>query len=529
MRRRAWAVTAALGTVLVTSPATLCATVASAAPSPAPLPVPSPSPGTVQCTVDKELGGITGLTATANGYAVTVKATSGLALRVYLLDAECRRSGKSLAYNADRGARDPQDIQVAADGTFWVADTGDDPANPARPNVGVWKILPDGRATLYRFTYPDRPQAAQALLINGDGNPVIITDNPRGPAGIYVPGGPLDPTGHATALKHAGDFTPQQTGTENKLSKIGMTRVTGAANSHDGKHVAIRTYSDAYEWGVTNGDVLGAITTGTPKITPLPNEPQGSAIAYSRDNANFLTVSDVDKQQGAVIQILRYRPSPPAANPAQAAPAIASKGDTRSWLDKWNLQDFLRVIGGVGVLGLLMVIGGVVGIRRARRKGATAAARRRSSSDNDPETMNSPTSAMAQVSGYPPPAEPPGSAYRSRGYGNGSPYEPPADRYPDPDDRYPGPPGAGVPPGGGMPPAGPAPGPFPSGPGGLGGLGGLPPGASRSAPPSNPGRRGDRGVARSHRPANRRGPRDNGDPGRRGYSDQHEGFGDILE
>ena len=140
MRRWAWAVTAALGTVLVTSPATLCATVASAAPSPAPLPVPSPSPGTVQCTVDKELGGITGLTATANGYAVTVKATSGLALRVYLLDAECRRSGKSLAYNADRGARDPQDIQVAADGTFWVADTGDDPANPARPNVGVWKI-----------------------------------------------------------------------------------------------------------------------------------------------------------------------------------------------------------------------------------------------------------------------------------------------------------------------------------------------------------------------------------------------------
>src|SRR5207237_1393187 len=170
---------------LVTSRATWCATVASAAPSPSPLPVPSPSPGTVQCTVDKEVGGITGLTATANGYAVTVKATSGLALRVYLLDAECRRSGKSLAYNADGGAR------------------------------------------------------------------------------------------HVTA---------EQTGTENKLSKIGMTRVTGAANSHDGKHVAIRTYSDAYEWGVTNGDVVGAITRGTPKITPLPNEPQGSAIAYSRDN-----------------------------------------------------------------------------------------------------------------------------------------------------------------------------------------------------------------------------------------------------
>src|SRR5262249_47188576 len=157
------------------------------------------------------------------------------------------------------------------------------------------------------------------------------------------------------ALRHAGDFTPQQTGTENKLSKIGMTRVTGAANSHDGKHVAVRTYSDAYEWDVTNGDVVKAITTGTPKITPLPNEPQGPAIAYSRDNADFLTVSDVDRQTGAVTQILKYRPSPPAANKAPpAAPAIAGKGDTRSWLDKWNLQDFLRLIGGAGVLGLLM-------------------------------------------------------------------------------------------------------------------------------------------------------------------------------
>ena len=44
--------------------------------------------------------------------------------------------------------------------------------------------------------------------------------------------------------------------------------MTGAANSHDGKHVAVRTFSDAYEWSVTNGDVVGALTTGTPKITP---------------------------------------------------------------------------------------------------------------------------------------------------------------------------------------------------------------------------------------------------------------------
>ena len=531
MRRWTWAVTAALSTVLLAATAGL-----PAAAAPSPVPVPSPSPGTAVCTVDKELSGITGLAATANGYAVAVKGSSGINVKVYLLDAECRRTGKTVAYNADKGPRDPQDLQVAADGMYWVADTGDDPADPARPSVGVWKLAPDGRATLYRFSYPDRAQSAQALLINGDGNPIIITDNPRGPAGIYVPSGPLDSNGHPVLLKHAGDFTPQDTGTENKLSKIGMTRVTGAANSHDGTHVAIRTFSDAYEWSVTNGDVLGAITTGTPKITPLPNEPQGSAIAYSRDNANLLTVSDVDRQAGATAQILKYRPSPPAAaagKPPAAAPGIAAKGDTRSWFGRLNLQDMLRIVGAVGVLGLLMVIGGVVGIRRARnRGGGTRGTRREPLAEDDPAAMNSPTAPLAQVPGggrrdrygdrngpyYPPDYPPdagsvdlPGSAggYRGRGYGSVAPY-PPAeadDRYPAADDRYPAPPL--------RPGAGPsAPGAGPSGPG--------------TAPPS-PARRSDRGIARSHRPGTRRGSRDNGESAGRGYSDQHEGFGDILD
>src|SRR2546429_159454 len=157
---------------------------------------------------------------------------------------------------------------TAALGPVFLPVTAPPPAfaAPSRTSVGLWKLAPDGRATLYRFSYPDRLHAAQALLINGDGNPVFITDNPKGPAGIYVPAAALDPGGHPVALKHAGDFTPQSTGTDNKLGKSGQLRVTGAANSHDGKHVAIRTFSDAYEWSVTNGDVVAALLTGTPRI-----------------------------------------------------------------------------------------------------------------------------------------------------------------------------------------------------------------------------------------------------------------------
>src|SRR5262249_34519404 len=145
--------------------------------------------------VDKELTGITGLAVTGNGYAVTVKGGVPINVKIYLLDNECRRTGRTLSYLAGNGPRDPQDIQVDGNGTFWVADTGDDPVNPTRGNVSVWKVTTEGRATLYRFSFPDRPQSAQALLLNGDGNPVIITDNPKGPAGIYVPAAAPDATG----------------------------------------------------------------------------------------------------------------------------------------------------------------------------------------------------------------------------------------------------------------------------------------------------------------------------------------------
>jgi hypothetical protein len=497
MRRKAWAVTAALGTVLL---AVTWALPASAAPSPVPLP--SPSPGTAQCTVDKELVGLTGLAVTSNGYAVTVKGGGPINVKIYLLDNECRRA-KTLAYNAASGPRDPQDIQVDGNGTYWVADTGDDPVNPQRDAVSVWKVTTEGRATLYRFSFPDGKHSAQALLLNGDGNPVIITDNPKGPAGLYVPAAALDGTGHPVALKKAGEFTPQDTGTENKLGKIGTSRVTGAANSHDGKHVAVRTFADAYEWSVTNGDVVGALTTGTPKITPLPNEPQGTALAYSRDGASFLTVSDL--QTGVPAQMLKYKVSPPAvaAKPAPVAPAIAGKGDTRSWFGKLNLQDLLRIVGAVGVLGLLMVVGGIIGIRQARKRArlAALAARRQGPPPvDDAERMNGPTAGLAQVSTGPP--------QERRGGRYGDDRRDGGPRYPAAEPPY----GGGYDPYGASPPRATPP---PSSP-----------------PPSSPpptGRR-DRGIARSHRPGNRRGrDRDNGDPTRRGYSDQHDGFGDILD
>jgi hypothetical protein len=504
MRRMVLAVAAAVGTVL------FLVTPASAAPSPAP--VPEAVPGQSVCTVDSALAGITGLVATTNGYAVVVKAASGITMKIYLLDSECKRA-RSLSYSG-AGPHDPQDIQVGSDGTFWIADTGDDIANPTRNKIGLWKVTPEGRATLYRFAYPEgAAHASEAMLLNGDGTPIFITTATSGVSGLFTPSAAPDPSGNAVPLKHAGDFTPQKTGTSNKLGPIGQTRVTGAAAAPDGKHVAIRTYSDAYEWAVQGGDVVAAVTQSTPRITPLPDEPQGEAIAYSKDGANFLTVSDLTAKQQGVTQILKYRPSPPAA-PVKAdandAATGAGKGDTRGWFSRLGLQDYLRIIGAVGVIGLTMVVAGVIGIQRARKRKPPAGNGKRRDEplpyDDDPRSASGPTEAMAAAPAgrlygaepydsqryessrsrgdYPrEPERPRGTVYGGDDRGSG---------YRDDADPYAGDPYAGDP----------------------------------YAAPTRPPRGG---IARSHRSGGRRDAWDTGDGDRRGYSNQHDGFRDMLE
>ncbi len=401
------------------------ATAAFAEPSPAAsIPVPAATPGQAVCTVDAALNTITGLVATANGYAVVVGA-NGPVLRVYQLNSKCQRT-QSLPYSGN-GALNPQDVQVSGDGaTYWVVDGGDDLQNPKRTSIGLWKVPADGaRSTLYRFTFPDGGHDTEALLMSGDGTPVFITRVLTGGAGLYTPTGPLSGNGTTIPLKKVGAFMPQRTGTDNKLGPTGNVAVTGAAGSPDGKKVAIRTLSDAYEWDVPDGDVVKAVTTTTPRITPLPGEPLGEAIAYSHDGASFLTVSEFTDDTKATI--LKYTPSAPV-NPTKGA-AVAggakTKGATGSWFSRLSLEQLTYLVAAVGVIGLLMVIGGVLGIRRARRNAprpapaATRAAGGPDPWDEDPDAAGGLAPAGSGVYRSQPAAAPSGG-YQGGNYSGGS-------------------------------------------------------------------------------------------------------------
>lgn len=316
-------------------------------------PAPSTKPGTnptTLCTVkDKRAIELSGLLVTDTGYVSENDSNDNPShILVFFLDKACKVT-RTIGYPT--AARDPEDLARAPDGTIWTADIGDNldqRADRRRASIGLWKIV-GSKPVYYKLRYPDGPHDAEALLFDNDGTPILVTKELFGAAGIYVPTAPLTTDG--VTLKRVGDFSPSHSGTSNPWGLVGENMVTGAAVSADRKHIALRTYADAYEWDVTS-TVLDALK-GKPRVTPLPDEPQGEGIAYDGDS--FVTVSD----RTGPTPLLRWaivRPAPPVPlkNAPTTAPAAARK------------SDHTRLIGAVGAsLGVLIL---VVLLRRRRRR-----------------------------------------------------------------------------------------------------------------------------------------------------------------
>jgi hypothetical protein len=332
----------------------------------------APAPATV-CTIsDQRVTEVSGMVATASGYVVVNDSNLDRSrVRIFTLDTGCAVVS-SVSYPST--ARDPEDVAVARDGTVWVADIGDNSTASGgsanrRGTIALWS-LPAGakQPIIHRFTYPDGlPRDAEALLLSGDGTPVIVTKEPAGE--VYVPDGKVQANNTTgVKLRRVGAFTPAKTATPNPLGFIGVELVTGGAVSPDGRRAVVRTMSDAYEFDVPDGDVAKAITTGTPRITPLPNEPQGEAICYSADGRSLLTASD----EPGPTTVLRYTPAAPAASPSPAAPpspstVVAQAGKT-AVPSELSLSDLTWIVAAAGGLGFILFVWGLVALRLHRRR-----------------------------------------------------------------------------------------------------------------------------------------------------------------
>ncbi|APU19737.1 hypothetical protein UA75_08605 [Actinoalloteichus sp. GBA129-24] len=239
---------------------------------------------------------------------------------------------------------DVGDLAMAPDGTLWVAETGDN--RHRRETVALVSIRPDGVAALHRLTYPDGPRDAEALLIGRDGVPYIVTKELIGPAEIYRPAEPLAvpgpvPLERVGSVRLSGSDTPGGP----VPGFVGSFLVTGGSVHPDGTVVALRTYTDAYLFPAPDGDVLSALA-GEPLRIPLPDEPQGEAVAWEPDGTLLSGSEGADQPIRAVPDAtgllaaelerrdreagLSSESAAEPAEPGRDAPPSAAPADTQS-------------------------------------------------------------------------------------------------------------------------------------------------------------------------------------------------------
>ncbi|WP_107076278.1 hypothetical protein [Micromonospora sp. MH33] len=127
---------------------------------------------------DSRLTEISGMVATDDGFVVVNdSADEEPRRRIFFLDRECAVV-RTVPYPSR--PRDTEDLAMGVDGTIWAADIGDN--NRSRQAIAVWTLAPGAdRPVLHRMTYPDGPHDAEALLLTGDGRPLIVTNRAATP------------------------------------------------------------------------------------------------------------------------------------------------------------------------------------------------------------------------------------------------------------------------------------------------------------------------------------------------------------
>ena len=250
-------------------------------------PVPATPPASTQTLcrfTDPRLPEVSGLVVT--GDKLLAINDGGDRLTVYVLDRACQVVG---VRTAPVDPYDPEDMALAADGTVWLSDTGDNLAQ--RATVALLALHPDGSTAIYRMTYPDGPHDAEALLLAPDGTPYVVTKEVLGNSGVYRPAAALADGGTVPMTK-VGALSFALTGTEGgPVGRAGELMVTGGAVSPDGRLVALRTYTDAYLWPLSGSDIPAALETKPVRI-PLPPAPQGEAISFGTDSRELVVAGE---------------------------------------------------------------------------------------------------------------------------------------------------------------------------------------------------------------------------------------------
>jgi hypothetical protein len=256
---------------------------------------------------------------------------------------------------------DVEDLAVGPDGALWVGDLGD---NERRRETVAVVVLPErGDARLHRLTYPDGPHDAEALLVDSHGRPFVITKEVGRPAGLYRTADAPDGEGPTPLLRVGELALPASDTLGGPVGGIGTRLITGAALTADGTVAAVRTYTDAWLFPVSGGDLVAAFNQAPVRV-PLPDEPQGEAIAFEPDGtllSGSETRSGVRGEIRGVAGAAALAGEAVPVVPLPPAPEVVPDPGSPPWLP--------AALGGGAVVGVLLLVTAAASLRGRLRRG----------------------------------------------------------------------------------------------------------------------------------------------------------------
>ena len=258
---------------------------------------------------------------------------------------------------------DVEDLAAGPDGRLWLGDVGDN--TRVRETVALISLDPDtGKGDLHRLTYPDGPRDAETVLVSATGEPVIVTKALFGASNVYRPARGLTisdlPTPGPVPLEKVGTLVLGPSDTPGgPIPGASSTLITGGAVSADGTVAAVRTYTDVYLFHIPDGDLSAALVAGPRFRIPVPDEPQGEAVAFT-PAGDLLTASERGAVGGGT----------PAENPPirirRGATGLFAPADDDA-ADERSSAALPWVGAGVAAGVLALGVAGFVVRRRARR------------------------------------------------------------------------------------------------------------------------------------------------------------------
>jgi hypothetical protein len=251
----------------------------------------------------KKLEEVSGLVASIGnrGYLWTHN-DSGNKAEVFLIDEHAKI--KLTCTLKDIENRDWEDIAIGAGPVpgknyVYIADIGD---NFARYPVkyiyrfeepqftqGVSKIEITEFDTI-TFRLSDAQKDTEALMLDPKTNDLFVISKREEPVYVYQ-------------LKYPYDTN--DTITASRLFSLPLTQITAADFSSNGEELLIKNYEEIYYWKTPKEKTLEEALKEKPIRVAYEQEPQGEAVAWSRDNSGFYTLTEKVKGEKCILYFHR--------------------------------------------------------------------------------------------------------------------------------------------------------------------------------------------------------------------------------